>query len=211
MFSLLPVLLSLFSAVAGLPQDKESDFINECVDAHNAVRSKVTPTAVKMLHLSYDPTLANKAAEWSSKCLKTHNPNIKVDHPAFKKFGENLFGGYGGINDYSLTDAVSNWATEVKDYDLETNTCATGKVCGHYTQIVWAETFKVGCARTLCKGFLSIICCYGPGGNMKGVKPYSAGSPCSNCPSNDTCKHNLCMNEKRDAIIVGHFQWKISK
>ncbi|KAM4676038.1 glioma pathogenesis-related protein 1-like [Discoglossus pictus] len=204
MFSLLPVLFGLFSAVAGLPQDSEPAFIKECVDAHNSIRSNVNPTATAMLHMSWDATLANTAAAWNIKCVKAdnpHNPQTTITHPDFKEFGENIFQGTGGIDDHPVTQAVHEWAIEVKDYNFENNSCIPKKPCGHYTQVVWASSYKVGCARAFCDGWLRIICCYGPPGNYRGRKPYTAGSPCSNCPSTDTCKHNLCMNAKREELI----------
>jgi len=38
------------------------------------------------------------------------------------------------------------WADEEKCYDYDSNTCAEGHMCGHYTQIVWSTTRKLGCA-----------------------------------------------------------------
>ena len=62
--------------------------------------------------------------------------------------GENLAYRYGTSYRPDLKsaveDAVKSWADEVKDYDYENNKCS--KVCGHYTQIVWATTEAVGCA-----------------------------------------------------------------
>ncbi|MEM6522020.1 MAG: CAP domain-containing protein, partial [Cyanobacteria bacterium P01_C01_bin.70] len=40
---------------------------------------------------------------------------------------------------------VAAWVAEKADYDYASNSCASGKVCGHYTQIVWRETTAVGC------------------------------------------------------------------
>jgi len=50
-----------------------------------------------------------------------------------------------------------------------------GKVCGHYTQVVWSTTSRVGCARHECPALtyrLTIVCDYGPGGNISGSRPY---------------------------------------
>jgi hypothetical protein len=52
-------------------------------------------------------------------------------------------------------------------------------VCGHYTQLVWANTRRIGCARHNCSGLTfpsSIVCDYGPGGNFGGQSPYAAGA-----------------------------------
>jgi pathogenesis-related protein 1 len=68
---------------------------------------------------------------------------------------------------------VSAWASEAAYYSYDTNTC-TG-VCGHYTQIVWRSTARVGCAKQDCPSLAfrsTIVCNYAPGGNYVGQKPY---------------------------------------
>ena len=42
--------------------------------------------------------------------------------------------------------AVTAWVNEEADYHYASNTCDAGQMCGHYTQIVWATTTKLGCA-----------------------------------------------------------------
>ncbi|KAI7979322.1 hypothetical protein LOK49_Contig397G00006 [Camellia lanceoleosa] len=46
-------------------------------------------------------------------------------------------------------------------------------MCGHYTQVVWADTQKVGCASATCNHELGIlfICSYDPTGNYPNVNP----------------------------------------
>ena len=56
-----------------------------------------------------------------------------------------------------------------------TNTCAWGKECGHHTQVVWAETRRVGCVVHDCasnRGATYAICNYNPPGNYEGQRPY---------------------------------------
>ncbi|KAK4849585.1 hypothetical protein QYF36_026341 [Acer negundo] len=45
------------------------------------------------------------------------------------------------------TQAVQMWVNEKSDYDYNSNTCAPGKVCGHYTQVVWRNSVRIGCAK----------------------------------------------------------------
>ena len=83
--------------------------------------------------------------------------------------------------------AVDAWDNEKPDYTLSTNTCAAGKVCGHYTQVVWANSLKVGCGYTSCANGAKIISCnYDPPGNYIGQRPYtqSSGSCTPTCPAN---------------------------
>jgi hypothetical protein len=87
----------------------------------------------------------------------------------------------GGRADATPGYVVGLWAGEWPDYAYATNTCAAGKVCGHYTQLTWRSTLRVGCARKSCttgspfQGFTTwdfFVCDYEPPGNFGGQRPY---------------------------------------
>ncbi|KAK9149914.1 hypothetical protein Scep_008671 [Stephania cephalantha] len=63
-------------------------------------------------------------------------------------YGENIF--WGGGDGWGPGQAVADWLSEAKWYNHWTNTCEEGEECGHYTQIVWRGTRRVGCARVVC-------------------------------------------------------------
>ncbi|XP_074153734.1 glioma pathogenesis-related protein 1-like [Sminthopsis crassicaudata] len=204
------MIFSLFSIcnwaykMDSLPTIENEAFIKECVDTHNKFRSQVTPKASNMLHVSWDADLAKVAREWAQKCKFDHNPDLsnpKKLHPDFSVLGENLW--IGSIGAFSENAAIKMWNNEVKNYDFQSNKC-TG-VCGHYTQVVWADTYKIGCAVQFCpkieKSFITngavFVCDYGPAGNFYNMAPYKEGEPCSACKE-DTCVDQLCTNPKRD-------------
>ena len=49
--------------------------------------------------------------------------------------------------------------------------------CGHYTQVVWANTLSVGCGVAVCPTGTIVVCNYAPPGNYVGEKPYIALPP----------------------------------
>lgn len=49
----------------------------------------------------------------------------------------------GAIND-------NGWHNERQWWTCSSNTCASGKVCGHYTQVVWRNSIRLGCGATTC-------------------------------------------------------------
>ncbi|KAK6240534.1 hypothetical protein SCA6_005923 [Theobroma cacao] len=52
-------------------------------------------------------------------------------------------------------------------------TQAVRLVCGHYTQVVWRNSVRLGCAKVRCSnGGTFIGCNYDPPGNFGGEKPY---------------------------------------
>ncbi|NXN68292.1 GLIP1 protein, partial [Himantopus himantopus] len=185
-----------------LPDIEDAKFIEDCVRAHNKLRSKVNPPASNMLRMSWDAALAKTAKAWAKKCKFKHNIYLKMQgkvHPTFSPVGENIWTGTATI--FSVDAALSDWFNEVSSYDFNTNSC-TG-MCGHYTQVVWAESYKVGCAVHFCntvENFPGLfraahfVCDYGPAGNYP-RKPYKAGRSCSGC-SNEKCVDKLCGKTK---------------
>lgn len=137
--------------------------------AHNKVREGITPApSVPLSPLIWDEELATVAGDYAEKCKYGHSQG---------EYGENLFAQAGKVA--TAEEAVGAWAEEVTDYDYETGKC-TGK-CGHYTQIVWRDSSRVGCGVAFCKtgspfeGFTDwqyVVCNYDPPGNWIGEKPY---------------------------------------
>ena len=89
-----------------------------------------------------------------------------------------------------MTKVIEPFALEHLDYNHDTLAC-TGPACGHYTQVVWEGSTRVGCALTECSGFDGFeaavnggtlaVCQYYPPGNWRGEKPYTYGTTASRC------------------------------
>jgi uncharacterized protein YkwD len=130
----------------------------EILAAHNAVRVKT-----QLPPLQWSSELAAFSQKWANKLLAknryTHNPN--------SPYGENIFiGGVGCIP----SAVVMEWASESKYYSYGTNACNGD--CGHYTQIVWRNTRRVGCAVARNSVREVWVCSYDPPGNYRGEWPY---------------------------------------
>jgi len=65
---------------------------------------------------------------------------------------------------------------------------------GHYSQVVWADTYAVGCAATKCsKGWSPIYACnYGTPGNFMGAPVYKIGTAASACARGTKKNDGLC-------------------
>ncbi|WNG40952.1 serine protease [Archangium violaceum] len=147
----------------------------EIVAAHNQARAKVKPTPKQALPpLTWSADAAKVAQAYAAQCKFEHNKNRG-------KYGENLA---AAAPPGSKTNAemVQDWVSEGADYSYATNKCAPGKVCGHYTQVVWRNTTQVGCATVTCTKNSPFgaqfpkwqlwVCNYAPPGNYVGQKPY---------------------------------------
>lgn len=157
LISLSFILISLSSYA----QKASKDEIELLLERHNYWRGEVGVDSI-----TYSDDLAEVAYQWAlelkkQKCAFKHSNN---------SYGENLFRGTVGY--FTAADAVDAWGNEKADYDYAKNTCKANKVCGHYTQIVWRNTTKVGCAKVICDGNVTWVCNYDPPGNYVGQKPY---------------------------------------
>ncbi|KAI4878075.1 hypothetical protein NFI96_011683, partial [Prochilodus magdalenae] len=131
-----------------LPDITDQKFITDCVGEHNKHRSSVNPPASNMRYMTWDEGLAVTARAWARHCNFEHNYNLGrkgMVHPVFVSAGENLWAGTGA---FSVNHAIQSWVNEVNFYNYELMTCS--KVCGHYTQVVWGHSYKVGCAVHFC-------------------------------------------------------------
>ncbi|KAF7248655.1 Glioma pathogenesis-related protein 1 [Varanus komodoensis] len=165
------VLVALVGGVSGYryPSITDRNFIKQYVDAHNKFRSGVNPPASNMLHMTFDIGLAKIARAWGRKCIWKHNPYSNL-HPdrKFRPMGENLWMGSASNRPFDPTGAIAAFYNEVKYYDLSTHKCTS--VCGHYTQVVWAASYKVGCAAVYCRlvdrgkkrNIVILVCNYAP-------------------------------------------------
>ncbi|XP_068454713.1 peptidase inhibitor 16 [Clinocottus analis] len=162
------------------------------VELHNHYRGQVSPSASAMMPLRWDPSLKVIAEGYAAKCVWNHNPELEDT-------GENLFAGSGSLD---LREALEKWFLEHLDYDFQNNSCDEDKMCGHYTQMVWADTHRVGCAFHLCDSMEGLgwerasflVCNYYPAGNYEGERPFVEGERCSRCPENlQKCENNLCV------------------
>ncbi len=137
-----------------------------------------------MAGVEWSPELARDAREWAQRlrdergCGLEHRPRSG----AFaRRHGENLYWASalrwsnGATEPQEVTPAqvVESWYSEKQHYDHASNSCARGKVCGHYTQVVWADSKRIGCARASCQDDSQVLVCnYDPPGNYIGRKPF---------------------------------------
>ena len=138
-----------------LAQDSKEDYLN----AHNAARADVGVPS-----LTWDDTVAAYAQNYANQrigdCNLVHSGG---------KYGENIA---WGSADLSGTDAVKMWVDEKANYDYNSNSCVGGQ-CGHYTQVVWRNSVRLGCAKVRCNnGGTFIGCNYDPPGNYNNERPY---------------------------------------
>ncbi|XP_008798924.2 pathogenesis-related protein PRB1-3-like [Phoenix dactylifera] len=163
-FSKLALALAIVSAIyvstAHLAQAQDNQ--QEYLRPHNAARA-----AVRVGPLKWNRTLENFARRYAMQ----HVRDCRNVPPPGSRYGSNIY-----IGRVTASAAVASWVSEKRNYRCPSNTCAAGKTCSHYTQVVWKASTQLGCARIRCKnGNYFIICVYFPPGNRPGQRPY----PCT--------------------------------
>jgi hypothetical protein len=162
-------------------------------------------TATAMLEMEYDMKLecvAQAYIETQSSGSFSHNADRSLDYAACGGsgyVGENWYSGSPLTTDF-VGGATRAWVDFVWPESWGFNDCSerenyhgdrgcSGTV-GHYTQVLWANSYKVGCGYTEAGG---TVCNYSPGGNFVGQDSFDVGAACSACPETHSfCNNGLC-------------------
>ncbi len=141
--------------------------IDRLLEGHNRLRAqKGVPD------LQWSEELAGYAQAWANRlgsngCRLEHRP----DEGEWKQiYGENISAGSPGSR--SIDDALKGWESEKSRYRGEPISNDNFADVGHYTQMVWRNTTRLGCGKATCRTKTIIVCNYDPAGNMLGQKPW---------------------------------------
>ncbi|KAL9087674.1 MAG: hypothetical protein Q9165_006598 [Trypethelium subeluteriae] len=136
---------------SGLTTDQQN-----ALNTQNSARSDVGTAA-----LTWDAGLASEAQTYAEHLASVG----ELVHSGITTEGENLFMGYTST---PLADAASDWITSEKSkYDGQVITESNYMNFGHYTQIVWSTTTKVGMGSASgSDGSVYVVARYTPPGNM---------------------------------------------
>lgn len=120
--------------------------------------------------LVWTPALAKFAQAWADKlqkrgCELQHRPSRGADA---QKYGENIYWASGVKS--SVDEVVGDWVAERKNFNARANSCKG--VCGHYTQVVWRRSVRLGCGMATCGDAEVWVCNYDPPGNFTGERPF---------------------------------------
>jgi uncharacterized protein YkwD len=150
--------------------DRIGNFEERTLASHNRERA-----TLGIPPLRWDEDLAADAALWAqhlvSKGYLEHSPSDPND---WDPQGENLWAGTSGY--YSAESMVGLWIAEKKNFKpgIFPANSRTGNLedVGHYTQLMWRSSGKVGCALAKGRSDEFMVCRYSEGGNVMGERPF---------------------------------------
>ena len=102
-----------------------------------------------------------RRAQWWADALAADGCGF--EHSSF--YGENMARGIAGVHD-DPEEIIDLWYREISDYDFARGGFA--RSTGHFTQMVWLTSQRLGCGTSTCKGRRIWVCHYDPAGNVLG-------------------------------------------
>lgn len=149
--------------------DRGAAFDERVLAAHNRER-----TAMGVRALDWDVKLAADAKSWADHLARTngfeHSPSDPSDMDAP---GENLWA--GTVGRYSPEEMVQLWIDEKADFKPGVfpyiSRSENLEAVGHYTQLIWKQTARVGCALASGAKEDILVCRYSLAGNVIGERP----------------------------------------
>ncbi|XP_057290015.1 uncharacterized protein LOC130612678 [Hydractinia symbiolongicarpus] len=128
---------------------------DECLNAHNNYRRKHRDTP----DLVWDAQLAKGAEDYAKELLRRGGLSHSKGN-----YGENLYQSYGYGSSGACKAASDSWYDEIKLYDF--NKPGYKKGIGHFTQMVWKSSTKLGVGVASKGRTVVVVARYTPQGNF---------------------------------------------
>ncbi|XP_053668153.1 uncharacterized protein LOC128718555 [Anopheles marshallii] len=134
----------------------------EVLERHNQLRPKHSASPLQL-----DAGMCQYAQQWANYIASR---NV-MQHRSNNKYGENIYAAFGKSN-VTGTEAVDAWYNEIKDYTFGAANPSNFSQVGHFTQVVWKKSRKIGVGIAAQGKNIYVVCNYDPPGNYGGQ--YSA-------------------------------------
>ena len=140
-------------------------FKDQMLRDHNDLRARYKVDA-----LEWDSQLAEDARHYANELATTQRFRHAAYRPGETVEGENLW--MGTRSAYSFREMTGSWIEEGANVRAghfpDVTTTGSWHDVGHFTQMVWGQTQKVGCAMAANAEDEVLVCRYFPAGNVMG-------------------------------------------
>lgn len=124
---------------------------------------------ILLRHNAYRELHGSRPLTWAPELATEAQRRMCRDSPIQSLYGENRAIGYEGLA------SVDAWYAESARYDFAQP--GFGTESGHFTQLLWNTSAKVGCGLALCDNILHVTCLYSPPGNIVNRGEFSRNVP----------------------------------
>ena len=119
--------------------------------------------------LVWSAEVASEAQAWADELAR----GCTFEH-SHGRYGENLALGVAGLHD-DPAQIFDLWYRESEEYHFGYG--GFSRMTGHFTQVIWADSRRLGCGTSTCRGKRIWVCQYDPPGNYSdryasNVKPW---------------------------------------
>ncbi len=169
-FPLVPTMfvVGLLSAAVPVGAAGEGTVV-QSLDARLILSQNRERTALGLSDLSWDPALAAAARTYAAELAATDKWQHSPEESRVGQ-GENLWMGTRGA--FAIDEMVGAWLAERSMFRAGTfpyvSKTGNWEDVGHYTQIVWHGTRRVGCSLDSSAKFDYLVCRYAEPGNVMG-------------------------------------------
>jgi len=162
--------LVLFSIIATVGASLTTEDITKCLGDTNLLRQLHEDTYT----VEWDATLASKAQAWADHLILKGLPIVHDERNKAAGVGENIFW-MKSARPAVCADAVLKWYNERDDYIYLTGMSKNSNDIGHFTQLVWKGTTKIGfgiASKAVGADVETfIVGRYSPAGNIRVIGP----------------------------------------
>nr|WP_294442469.1 CAP domain-containing protein [uncultured Sphingomonas sp.] len=136
---------------------------------HNKARAEAS-----LPPLVWDERLVASARAYAQEMARTRRFAHAAQPHGPTREGENLW--TGTRDAYRYREMIGHWLAEKRDFvnNVTPTFSRTGRWqdVAHYTQIMWRDTQRLGCATASNAGEDYLVCRYSPAGNVVGERAY---------------------------------------
>ncbi|XP_023220120.1 GLIPR1-like protein 1 [Centruroides sculpturatus] len=173
---------------SGFKANQENKIVEEVNNLKSRTSEDSFDAVSNKVRVIWSDELANLAKDWGDQCKREFGPP-----GCEKKFSQNR----GSINkSFDEIHLLNEWAND-SNYTYETNKCNGN--CDSFKNIVWAESYAIGCSKSSCEnlgsGHFMICNIYPPADTRR--QPYIIGEYCAYCSRDYVCVRNFCDKEDK--------------
>jgi hypothetical protein len=173
--------------------DKHNEYRNQIASKSNTIETGIFDVfATNMMQMYWNEDLTDKAQDLANQCLGGHST---LNDRKFASFtaGENL-SLRKGESEQKWDEVVDGWFNEIPQFrNKNIQTYVAGDPSSeNFSQMIWANSYWIGCGYALCSGNSSYLCLYGPTGNIAGQSVFIGAHEhkCA-CPHGTSCANRI--------------------